>query len=158
MSRPAPFLWRDRRVALVVAGLALAFLAGTFSFEAVPLALMEGLGASEFPRLVGAVILLLAVMLALRPAPAEEEELPAVNGCGWATFAACLGFLAAMAVVGMLPAMFLFMVGVGWLWGERRVGVLLLSAGGVVLCLWLLFVRVFGLGLPGGMLGEMLFN
>lgn len=156
MSRATPLLWRDRRVALTVAVIALVFLAGTFTFETVPAALMDGMGASEFPRLVGLVILLLAAKLAMQPAPAAEEELPAVNGCGWATFAACLGFLAVMAVAGMLPAMFAFMVGVGWLWGERRPGVLLGTAGGMVLCLWLLFVRVFGLAMPGGMLGEML--
>ncbi|MFC4166106.1 tripartite tricarboxylate transporter TctB family protein [Teichococcus aestuarii] len=158
MSRPTPFLWRDRRVALAVAAVALAFLAGTFSFDAVPAALMEGMGASEFPRLVGFVILLLALVLALQPAPAEEEALPAINRCGWATFAACLAFLVVLALAGMLVAMFAFMVGVGWLWGERRPGVLLASAGGMVLCLWLLLVRVFGLTLPGGLLGDMLFN
>lgn len=157
-ARGVPFLCRDRRVALTVGAIGLAFLAGTFTFDAVPAALMEGLGASEFPRLIGAVIVLLAVLLFLKPVPASEEPLPRVDGCGWATLLSCLGFLAVMELAGMLVAMLVFMVAVGWLWGERRIPVLLASAVPMVACVWFVFIHVFGITLPHGVLGEALFH
>lgn len=131
----------------LVAGLAFA---GTFAFDPVPTGL-PGLGAVEFPRLVCLVLAGLAVLLFLQPdAPAEEE---APVGPGLPIYLACLLFLPAMALLGLLGAAFAFLVAAGWLWGERRVALLVLVAAGVTLFLWVVFAKVFRLTLPAGLLG-----
>nr|WP_246526637.1 tripartite tricarboxylate transporter TctB family protein [Plastoroseomonas hellenica] len=145
---------REAGVALVVAAVAALGFAGTFTFDEVPPALREGLGAAEFPRLICIVILALAALLALQEKRSEAAE--PVPATGWWTFAACAGFLPVMAVIGMLPAMFLFVVAVGRLWGERRIALLLASGAGLVAAIWLVFVRVFAITLPAGWLGEQL--
>ena len=144
----------DRLAAGVVAAAAIAAFAVTYSFEAVPEGLAQGLGAVEFPRLVCLVLLGLAALLALGAQPRRPPV--AVPGTFWATLALCVLFLPAMALIGMLPAMALFLVAMGWLWGERRRGLLLGSALGLTAGIWLVFIRLFGLSLPVGWLGETL--
>jgi Tripartite tricarboxylate transporter TctB family len=130
---------------------AAAAFAGTFFFDPVPPGL-PGLGAVEFPRLVCVIILGLSVLLALQePGPPDPENV-APDGPGIAIWACCLLFLPAMALAGMLGAAFLFLVAAGWLWGERRWALLLAVSGAMTLCLWLVFVKIFRLTLPAGLL------
>jgi hypothetical protein len=142
----------DRAVALVVALVAVAAFAGTFGFDSVPEGLAQGLGAVEFPRLVCLVLLGLAVLLALGALP-EAPPAP-VPATGWASFALCAAFLPMLLVIGMLPAMLVFLIAMGWLWGERRRGLLLGSAVGLVAGIWIVFVRLFALTLPQGWIGD----
>jgi hypothetical protein len=98
------------------------------------------------------VLLALGVLMALRrPEPQAEPALP-LNPCFWATFAAVVLFLPVVSLIGMLPSILLFLVGVGWIWGERRHGMLVGSAAGVTVSLWLIFVRVFGITMPDNLL------
>jgi putative tricarboxylic transport membrane protein len=159
-GRLAPRLGRDRLVALGAACIAALALAYTFTFDKVPAALMEGMGAAEFPQLICVVILLLSACLFFaRPAPAEEgEALPPVHACSWWTLGLCFGFFGVLALAGMLVAMFVFPIAAGLVWGERRLHVLVPSSAIVTLLIWLLFVRVFQFTLPGGLLGEALFG
>jgi hypothetical protein len=133
-----------------VALVAAAVFAGTYTFDDVPPGLMEGLGAVEWPRTICVVILLLALVLALREPRGERPE--PLGACAWWTLGASAGFVPVMALIGMLPAMFVFLVAVGWLWGERRHGLLLASAAGLTGGIWLVFVRGFGLTLPPGLI------
>jgi hypothetical protein len=59
--------------------------------------------------------------------------------------------MALVPLAGMLPAMFGFLLGLGWLWGERRYGVLLLNAGLLSAVIWAVFVKGFGVQLPKGL-------
>jgi hypothetical protein len=58
-------------------------------------------------------------------------------------------------LVGMWAACFLFLVGVGRLWGERSLMKLSASSAGLCFALYLLFVRLLGGTFPKGVLGEM---
>jgi hypothetical protein len=58
----------------------------------------------------------------------------------------------------MLPAMFLFPIVTGLIWGERRLHILVASSAVVTLLIWVLFVRLFQFTLPGGLLGDALFG
>jgi hypothetical protein len=140
------------RISAAAAALvAVAAFAGTFFFDPVPEGL-PGLGAVEFPRLVCIVILGLSLLLALQePGPPDPENL-APDGAGVAIWACCLLFIPAMALAGMLGAGFVFLVAAGWLWGERRLPLLAAVSAAVTLCLWLVFVKVFRLTLPAGLL------
>ncbi|MBO1074570.1 tripartite tricarboxylate transporter TctB family protein [Roseomonas marmotae] len=152
-------LGRDRLVALGAAAVAALALAFTFTFDKVPAALMEGMGAAEFPQLICVVILVLCLCLFFaRPAPETGEAPAPVHACTWWTLALCVGFFAVLALIGMLPAMFLFPIVTGLVWGERRLPLLIGSAAGLTLLVWLLFVSIFQFTLPGGLLGDMLFS
>jgi hypothetical protein len=148
---------RDRAAAAATAAFAVVAFAGTYLFDEVPASLMEGLGAAEFPRLLAVIILGLAVLLALQRSRTEAEPPSPMIAVAWWTLAACAAFIGLLHLLGMLPAMLLFLLVVGWLWGERRPSVLVLSALGLVAGIYLVFVKLFGLSLPRGMLGDMLF-
>ncbi|WP_237214212.1 tripartite tricarboxylate transporter TctB family protein [Falsiroseomonas oryziterrae] len=149
----APSRWSNtnRISAALVALVAAAAFAGTFFFDPVPPGL-PGLGAVEFPRLICVIILGLALLLALQePGPPDPDNVAPDRGA-LMIWACCLLFVPAMALFGMLGAGFLFLVTTGWIWGERRAALLLGVAGASTLVLWLVFVKVFRLTLPGGLL------
>jgi len=146
----------DRSCAVAVAAVAVVAFATTYGFEEVPPGLAQGLGAAEFPRLVCLVLLGLAALLFVGAAPRKPP--PRVPATAWGTMVLSVGFLPLMMVVGMLPAMLVFLIALGWLWGERRYRMLLGSAAGLVAGIWLIFVRIFNLSLPIGWLGEQFFS
>ena len=135
--------------ALGVAAIALALFALTFGFEKMPEGITRGFGAEAFPRLVLGTIVVLAVLLAIPPA---GEPYARIAPMVYSTGASLLVFMALVPLVGMLPAMFLFLIGLGWLWGERRPWILLLTAGLLIACIWGVFVKGFGVLLPKGLL------
>ncbi len=142
--------------AVVIAGAAVTY-AITFTFDTVPEALMQGLGAAIFPRLVLITIGLLAVLLAIQARGRLAEPLETVPPMVHATAAAMGAFFVGVWLLGMLASMFLFMVGLGWMWGERRLVPLVASAAGLSLAIWLVFVRFLGVALPHSILSERLF-
>ena len=149
-TAPSPRSPVNRISAALVALVAAAAFAGTFFFDPVPPGL-PGLGAVEFPRLICLIILGLAVLLALQePGPPDPDNV-APDGPALAIWSCCLLFLPVMALFGMLAAGALFLVVAGWIWGERRIPLLLAVSGGLTLALWLVFVKAFRLTLPGGL-------
>ena len=149
-TAPSPRSPVNRISAALVALVAAAAFAGTFLFDPVPPGL-PGLGAVEFPRLICLIILGLAVLLALQEPGAPDPDNVAPDGPALAIWACCLLFLPVMALFGMLAAGALFLVVAGWIWGERRIPLLLAVSGGLILALWLVFVKAFGLTLPAGL-------
>lgn len=146
----------NHAIAASIAAVALAAIAATFTFDPVPPGL-PGLGAVEFPRLVSAILLLLALILGLSAAsPTSEEEAPRISSRAWLIFALCLGFLPLVEVIGMIPAIPVFLVVVGLLWGGTAWPTLVLSALGMGFAIWVIFVKVFRLSLPRGWLVTML--
>jgi hypothetical protein len=67
------------------------------------------------------------------------------------TAASLLAFMVLIPLAGMLGAMLLFLVGLGYLWGERRAWLLLLIASSVVVVIWGVFVKGFAIQLPQGL-------
>ena len=121
----------------------------TFGFERLPAGLAGGFGAEAFPRLVLGVIAGLAVLLFVAgPASAPETRIPAMV---YYTAGALLAFMALVPVVGMLGAMFVFLVGLGYLWGERRAWLLLVVSTAAMVVIWGVFVRGFAVQLPQGL-------
>ncbi|MGQ0675316.1 MAG: tripartite tricarboxylate transporter TctB family protein [Rhodospirillales bacterium] len=143
----------DRTVALVVLAFAAGVYALTYRFDEVPAALMSGLGAELFPRLVLATLAVLAVLLALGIGSPPMARLAPLPRQAWLTGGVLLGFMGAIELIGMWPSSLALLVGLGWLWGERSLWKLGLSAAGLVAALYLLFVRFLGGTFPRGMLG-----
>lgn len=121
----------------------------TFGFEKLPAGLAGGFGAEAFPRLVLGVITGLAVLLFVAgPASEPQARIPAMV---YYTAGALLAFMALVALVGMLGAMFLFLVGLGYLWGERRAWLLLLVSALVMAAIWGVFIKGFAVQVPQGL-------
>jgi putative tricarboxylic transport membrane protein len=138
----------NRIAAATVLAVAAVLFALTFGFEKLPEGLAGGFGAEAFPRLVLGLIAALALMLAFAPSRAGPQ--PPIPRTAYLTGATLLVFMALVPLAGMLPAMFLFQLGLAYLWGERRHWLILLVAASTTCLLWAVFVRGFGIQLPGG--------
>lgn len=127
----------------------------TYRFAVMPAAMVSGLGAEVFPRLVIGVIAFLAVLAALGIGNPPMETPAPVPRMVWMTAAVLLTFVGAVELIGMWPAAIVFLVCLGLLWGERSVWKL--SASAVVLCaaLYGLFVRVLGGNFPKGWIANL---
>ena len=140
----------SHRVAAVgAAAIAIVLFALTFGFEQMPEGITRGFGAEVFPRLVLGTIVALALLLFITsPSAPALERIPAMV---YYTGAALLAFMALVPLAGMLAAMFVFLVALGYLWDERRYWLLFLSAAVMTGAIWLVFVRGFGVQLPKGL-------
>ena len=139
----------NRVAAAAVIAIAAALFAATFWFERMPEGITRGFGAELFPRMVLGTIIALAMLLALPGTVAEP--LPRIPPMVWYSGAALLTFMVLVPVLGMLPAMFVFLLAVGYLWGERRRLLLLVSAALMTVAIWGVFVKGFGVQLPKGL-------
>lgn len=137
---------------LVVIALCLAVWGLTLAFDDVPAAISTGMAPATFPQLVLGVIIVLACWLALTASSRCQPEIEAVHPTVYATAAAIGGVMAAMAVFGIHGAVGASIIGIGRLWGERRLLLLATIAVGMSLSLHFAFVRGFGIGLPRGLL------
>jgi putative tricarboxylic transport membrane protein len=137
-----------RVAAVAVIAIAAVLFGLTFGFEKMPEGITRGYGAEAFPRLVLGTIIVLAVLLAV--IPGKGDPLPPIPPMVWYTGAALIAFMALVPLIGMLPAMCVFLIGLGILWGERRYWLLLLNAGVMTALIWAIFVRGFGVQLPKG--------
>jgi hypothetical protein len=147
----------DYVVAFVILAFCAVAYALTLTFDTVPAALAQGMGPAAFPRLILAVIAVLAILLAFASrgqADAEREPVPAIV---YGTAAAMLAFMALLWVAGMPVAMAAGIVGMGALWGERRWAILIASGIGLSLSIYFVFTKLFGIPLPRGLLGDWLF-
>ena len=148
-----------RRTDLVVAAVALTLCAVafglTFRFATMPAAIVSGLGAAAFPRLVIGVIALLAVLAAFGIGNPPMETPAPVPRMVWLTAALSLAFVGAVALVGMWLAAIIFIVCLGRPRGERSLWKLALSACVLCAALYGLFVRVLGGNFPKGMIAQL---
>lgn len=149
-----------RRADLLVAGVALAACAValflTFRFTATtPAALMSGMGAEFFPRLVIAVIAVLAVCIALGIGNPPMETPPPIPLSVWITLAGLLLYIAAIELIGMWLASFALLVGLGRMWGERSYLKLSLAAAALLAIIYFVFIRVLKSNFPDGWIGTL---
>lgn len=138
----------NRAAATVVVAVAAALFAATFWFEKMPEGITRGFGAELFPRMVLGTIIALAVLLMLLPL--SSAPLPRIPPMVWYSGTALLLFMALVPLLGMLPAMFVFLIAVGRMWGERRIWLLLLTSILLTAAIWAVFVKGFGVQLPQG--------
>ena len=150
-------LHTDAVVALAVLAFCAGVFALTFTFDTVPAALAVGMGPAAFPRLLLAVMALLAIILAVTARGRAEEVREPVPPMVYWTAAAMIAFMGLLAIVGMVPAMIVAIVAMGAIWGERRWALLVASGVGLSLSIYGFFTKVFGIPLPRGLLGEWLF-
>ena len=131
-----------------MAAIAVVLFAATFWFEKMPEGITRGFGAEVFPRLVLGTIVAFALLLAV--VSPKGDALPPVPGMVYYTGASLLAFMALVPLAGMLPAMFLFLLGLGYLWGGRRHWLLIVNGIVMAAVIWAVFVKGFGVQLPKG--------
>jgi tripartite tricarboxylate transporter TctB family protein len=149
-----------RRQDLLVAGVALAACATalvlTFRFTTTtPAAMMSGMGAEFFPRLVIAVIALLAICIAFGIGNPPMTTPPPIPSSVWITGGVLLLYIAAVELVGMWLASFGLLVGLGRMWGERSYIKLGVVAAALLAVIYFVFVRVLKSNFPGGWIGTL---
>ncbi len=137
-----------RVAAAAVIAVAAVLFGLTFGFEKMPEGITRGFGAEAFPRLVLGTVIALAILLF--SFSGNQDALPRIPAMVYSTGAALLLFMALAPLAGMLPAMFVFLLGLGYLWGERRHWLLILNAMVLTAVIWGVFVRGFGVQLPKG--------
>jgi hypothetical protein len=144
-----------RREDVIVAVVALAACAVAFGLTyrfttTTPGAMMSGMGAEFFPRLVIGVIALLAVCIALGiGSPAMAKPAP-VAPIVWITAALLAAYVAALELIGMWAASLVIMVVLGRLWGERNVIKLTAASAALLAVVYLVFIRFLKGGFPEG--------
>ena len=149
-----------RKQDLVVAAVALAACAVAFGLtfrftSTTPAAMMSGMGAEFFPRLVIAVMAVLALCIAFglgNPASPRAAPVPPIV---WITGALLAAFVFALEVFGMWIAAFVLMVGLGRLWGEKRLARLAVASAVMLFVIWYVFVRLLKGGFPEGMIARL---
>ena len=151
---------RFRRPDLLVAGVALAgcvlAFGLTFRFSATnAAAIMSGMGAEFFPRLVIAAIAILAVCIALGFGNPELAKPPPIPGIVWITMGILAGYVALLQVGGMWLTSFVFMVGMGRLWGEKSWLKLSIVSAVMLAAIWFVFVKFLKGNFPKGLIAAL---
>lgn len=136
-------------VALVGAGVAFGL---TFRFTSTtPAAMMSGMGAEFFPRLVIGLVAILAVCVALGIGNPGMEKPAPIPGIVWITLGVMAFYIVMLEVAGMWLASFAIMVGLGWLWGERNLVKLSAVSAILLLVIYGAFVKFLKSGFPAGL-------
>jgi hypothetical protein len=148
---------REDVVVAVVAVAACAVAFGlTFRFTTTtPGAMMSGMGAEFFPRLVIGVIAVLAACIALgigSPAMAKPAPVPPIV---WVTAAVLAGYVAALQLIGMWAASLLIMVVLGRMWGERNFAKLVLASAALLAVVYFVFIRFLKGAFPEGLVARL---
>jgi hypothetical protein len=143
---------------VVIAGGIIAFCTlvwgGTLTFDEVPAALAQGMGAEAFPRLVLCVLTVLAIGLALASRGRADPEREPIHRLVLLTAAATLAFMVVLKIFGIYGAIAFAFLGIGRLWGERRWSLLAAVTVGMAITIHLVFVKAFGIPLPSGAIGQ----
>jgi putative tricarboxylic transport membrane protein len=135
-------------VILVFVGVVVAI---TTTFEEVPVALSQGIPPEQFPRMLGAVIALLAITMIVQSRLRQEARRKPAPMMVLATACLLLIFVLLIDWIGMISAMFVFCLALPMLWGERRFLWIGVYAVLFPACIYLLFSVLLGVRLPLGL-------
>ena len=145
---------------LLVAAVALAACAVAFGLTfrfttTTPAAMMSGMGAEAFPRLVIVVMAILAICIGLgigNPPMQKPAPIPAVV---WITIGVLAAYIAVVDLLGMWLASFALMLVLGRMWGERRYARLAVASAAMLLVVWLVFVKLLKGSFPEGLVARL---
>jgi putative tricarboxylic transport membrane protein len=117
---PAARIPRD---AIAGAGVLLFCIAAylvTLTFKEAPQALAQNVQPATFPRMVIAVMAVLAAVIIVMSFRLPDKQSKPVHLMVWPSAAVMIAFVIAFDILGILPAMMLLCFGLPILWGERR--------------------------------------
>lgn len=117
---PAARIPRDAIAGAGVLLFCLATYLVTITFKEAPPALAQNVQPATFPRLVLAVMSVLATVIIVMSFRLPDKQRKPVHRMVWPSAAIMIGFVIAFDILGILPAMMLLCFGLPILWGERR--------------------------------------
>ena len=149
-----------RRENVVVAVVALAACAVAFGLTfrfttTTPAAMMSGMGAEFFPRLVIGVIAAIAVCIAFGIGSPPMERPAPVPRVVWVTVALLAGYVAALQLIGMWAASLLVMLVLGRMFGEKSLAKLALAGAVLLVVVYVVFIRLLKGGFPEGLIARL---
>ena len=143
---------RDLALGIAILAICSVLWYMTTQFRLAPPTLSQNVPASFFPRLLISAVVILSLILigtgwrkAQPPAGVPPRRVLLTGGV-------CLALLFGIAWVGVFPAIAAIAVTIPLLWGERRLTLLAVYAGGLCLFIWIVFSLVMGVGFPSGAL------
>lgn len=92
----------------------------TLTFKEAPPALAQNVQPATFPRLVLAVMAVLATVIIVMSFRLPDKQPKPIHLMVWPSAAVMIGFVITFEALGILPAMMLLCFGLPILWGERR--------------------------------------
>lgn len=138
--------------AVAITACAIAF-GLTFRFTTTtPAAMMSGMGAEFFPRLVIAVMAVLAVCIAFGIGNPPMDKPAPIPVSVWLTIGVLVAYIAVVELIGMWLASFLLLVGLARMWGEKNFLKIGVAAFALLAVVYFLFVRVLKSNFPGGLI------
>jgi len=117
---PAVRVPRDAIAGTGVLLFCLAAYLVTLTFKEAPQALAQNVQPATFPRLVLAVMTVLATVIIVMSFRLPDKQPKPIRLMVWPSAAVMVGFVIAFDILGILPAMMLLCFGLPILWGERR--------------------------------------
>ncbi|WP_176715473.1 tripartite tricarboxylate transporter TctB family protein [Thioclava sp. SK-1] len=147
---------------LIACSLALFAIGWSFTFKDVPPFLIRGFQPAAFPRLISGLILLLSVLafieLKHHEFRLEDAQLEPLAPAFWRSLLMLAGFAALLGLGDLLFALMVATAGVSFIWGERRV--LVLIGLGVVapVLVFVLFDQLFEVRFPRGFLLDLYYR
>jgi hypothetical protein len=149
-----------RRQDVIVGVVALAACAVAFGLTfrfttTTPAAMMSGMGAEFFPRLVLGAMAILAVCILFGVGNPPMDTPAAVPRIVVITVAVLATYIASVELLGMWIASFAVMMVLGRMWGERRLALLAASSAGMLAVVWFVFVRLLKGSFPEGLVARL---
>ncbi len=147
----------DRTVlfeSIVIMVFAMVMYGVTYTFDAVPAILAQGIQPTVFPRAIIFIMFALAALQAFKATRltisdfATLKPVKPVPPIVFLTAAMLIGFAVVMPIVGTFPAIVIFLPALALLWGERRWSLMALSFIGFVAFAYVLFRLVMNVPLP----------
>jgi putative tricarboxylic transport membrane protein len=135
---------RDAIAGIGVLLFCLATYLVTIGFKQAPPALAQNVQPATFPRLVLAVMAVLAIVIIFNSFRGPEKRPKTIKLMVWPSAAVMIGFIIAFDILGILPAMMLLCFGLPILWGERRLHLIIPYAIGFPLAIYWLFAMALG--------------
>ncbi|MEM7525160.1 MAG: tripartite tricarboxylate transporter TctB family protein [Pseudomonadota bacterium] len=136
---------------LIIVALAVVAIVVAEGFEQMPPILKRGVQPSDFPQIVAALIIGLALFSIWREPVRRDQD---TNRTAWRTAALLLLFIA-LTTIDFLLALGVFAAAMAALWGERRIGALLVIGIVVPIVIFLFFDQVFDIRFPRGVLTDL---
>lgn len=140
----------DRLFGAICLVIGAAFIWGAASIETG--FIVDPLGPSSFPIIIGGLLMVSAVIMILRPDP--EPEWPSAVGLGeiGLAIAALVAYALLLKPIGFVPATTLAAAALGWRLGARPFWAIIGGAG-IAVGIYVIFHLVLGLSLAKGPLG-----
>lgn len=147
----------DKWIALIFLLIAIIYGYASYTYQLLPFELNMSFLPNTLPMVLSGLGILLALIILLNPtkgADVDGDVLGDIDmeklreykiGQALALITAMILFALALRPVGFIPATILFLVGTGWILGERKLHVMVIAATIGTISIWYLVQEALGI-------------